>query len=61
VPKQSSQSEMRCSSQIERLLHYTHLIRFFIFLSIAEVASLPRRQLASLLDASELCCTWSLL
>jgi len=31
LPKQSSQSEMRCS-QMERLLHCTHLIRFFILL-----------------------------
>jgi len=44
VSKQSLQSEMRCSSQTGRLLHCTHLIRFFI-LSIAEVASLPRRQM----------------
>jgi len=64
VPKQSLQSEMRCSSQTGRLLYCTHLIRFFILLPIAEAASLPRRQLPSLKSAwrrrssnvPDLCC-----
>jgi len=64
VLKQSLQSGMRCLSQTEHLLHCTHLIRFFILFPIAEVASLPHRQLASLKNAwkrrssvvSDLCC-----
>jgi len=49
VPKKSLQSEMRCSSQTERL--YIAHICFFILLPIAEPASLPRRQLPSLKSA----------
>jgi len=60
VPKQLLQSEIQCSSQTGRS-HCAYLIRFFVFLSTAEAASLPRRQLPSLKGArkSKLKRTWS--